>query len=67
MTGCIGSKAAFRKRLRSAMSRRSLLLPIPLQSSRSPRESPIACAVMHNLLYEIFSWFRPLAVAAGDR
>jgi hypothetical protein len=49
------------------MSRRSLLLPIPLQSSRSPRESPIACAVMHNLLYEIFSWFRPLAVAAGDR
>jgi hypothetical protein len=49
------------------MSRRSLLLAIPLQSSRSPRESPIACAVMHNLLYEIFSWFRPLAVAAGDR
>jgi hypothetical protein len=45
------------------MSRRSLLLPIPLQSSRSPRESPIACAVMNNLLYEIFSGLRPLAVA----
>jgi hypothetical protein len=41
------------------MSRPSLLLPIPLQSSRSPPESPIHCAVMDNLFYEFFKRASP--------
>jgi len=49
-----------RNRQDTAMSRRSLLLPIPLQSSRSSRGSPIACAVRHNLLNEILAGFARL-------
>jgi hypothetical protein len=43
-----------RHRQESAMSRRSLLLSTPLQSSCSSPGSPIACAVSHNSVNRIF-------------